>query len=127
MCGHDGLDELTLTGPTYLVEWSEGDIARSTVTPADVGLAPCAEEDLAGGDVQANLVLAREVLDGKRGPHRDVVLLNAAGGLFVSGLAEDLRRGVEQAAQSIDSGSARKALDRLVAVSTTTAAEFADA
>lgn len=126
VCGHDGLDELTLTGPTYMVEWRDGETARSTVTPADVGLMTCAEDGLAGGDVQANLVLARDVLDGKSGPHRDVVLLNAAAGLFVGGLAKDLRSGVEQAARSIDGGSARDALDRLVSVSTAAAAEFAE-
>lgn len=128
--GADGLDELSTTGPSTMVSWSAqvapvGAVARPelpevdvvTVDPAALGLAKARLDDLRGGDAATNAAYARGVLDGQEGPHRDVVLLNAAVGLLVAGVADDLADGLAQAATSVDSGKAGEALDRLIAVS----------
>src|SRR5919197_327116 len=115
--GSDGLDELTTTAPSTVLEVADGTVAPGSVDPADLGLAPAAPEQLVGGDVQTNVAIARRVLEGARGPERDVVLLNAAAALEVAGRAADLAEGVVLAAASIDSGSAARALERWVAVS----------
>lgn len=117
--GSDGLDELTTTGPSTVHTWRAGSdaIETSSVDPASLGLAPARPGDLLGGDATDNARHARAVLDGDRGPHRDIVLLNAAAGLVVAGVAADLVAGLETAASSVDSGAAATALERLVATS----------
>jgi anthranilate phosphoribosyltransferase len=115
--GNDGLDELTTTGATDVAEVKDGKVRVFEVKPADAGLPTATLADLKGGDATVNAAAIREVLAGKRGPFRDVVLLNAAAALIVGGRVNDLREGAALAAQSIDSGAAARALDRLVAVS----------
>ena len=115
--GSDGLDEITLTGPTQVSELRDGQISTHQIHPGDFGLQTVAAEALKGGDADYNARILREVLDGKEGPQRDVVLLNAAAAMVVGGLAEDITAGLEVARTSIDSGKARQALDRLVEVS----------
>ncbi len=115
--GSDGLDEITLTGPTQVSELRDGQISTRQIHPGDFGLQTVAAEALKGGDADYNARILREVLDGKEGPQRDVVLLNAAAAMVVGGLAEDVTAGLERARASIDSGKARQALDRLVEVS----------
>ena len=115
--GSDGLDEITLTGPTQVSELRDGQISTRQIHPGDFGLQTVAAEALKGGDADYNARILREVLDGKEGPQRDVVLLNAAAAMVVGGLAEDITTGLEVARTSIDSGKARQALDRLVEVS----------
>src|SRR5919204_1909826 len=117
--GSDGLDELTTTAPSTVLEVADGTVAPGSVDPADLGIAPAAPEQLVGGDVQTNVAIARRVLEGAPGPERDVVLLNAAAALEVAGRAADLAEGVALAAASVDSGSAARALERWVAVSAT--------
>jgi anthranilate phosphoribosyltransferase len=116
--GADGLDELSTTGPSTMYVWS-GDDSQPPVTvePADVGLAPARVADLRGGDADTNAAFARRVLDGDSGPHRDVVLLNAAAGLLVAGTVSSIAEGVGRAAAAIDDGCAAEALERLVTVS----------
>jgi len=114
--GSDGLDELTVTGPSYVAELKDGRIRTFEVTPEDAGLRRAKIEDLKGGDAIANARALRTLLHGQPGPYRDVVLLNSAAALIVAGVAENLAAGVERAAQAIDSGSALATLDRLVAV-----------
>ncbi len=109
----DGLDELTLAGPTTVTE-VDGDVVHTfTVTPADAGLETASVEALLGGGPEDNAVIAREVLSGTPGPRRDVVLLNAAAALVVAGRAADLRDGVRQAGAAIDDGRAKGQLERL--------------
>ena len=108
-----GLDELTLAGPTTVAEVDGGRVRTFTVTPADAGLDTAPLEALGGGDPQANAAIALEVLEGARGPRRDVVLLNAAAALVVARRAADLRDGARQAAAALDDGRARAQLDRL--------------
>lgn len=121
--GQDGLDELSTTGPTDVWELRDGDLHRHTVDPADLALAPASAEDLVGGDAAANADLLREVLDGQRGAHRDIVALNAAAALVVAEVSDTLEGGLEAAAASIDSGRAGEALDGFVAASNEAGAE----
>jgi anthranilate phosphoribosyltransferase len=114
--GHDGLDELTTTGSTKVAELKDGKIRFFEVTPADAGLPPAKLADLKGGNAEANAAAIQDVLAGKPGPFRDVVLLNAAAALIVGGKTQSLTEGVELAARSIDSGAAQHALDRLIAI-----------
>ncbi len=115
--GHDGLDELTTTGATDVAELKDGKVTVFEVTPAEAGLAPAKLADLKGGDEAVNAQAIRDVLDGKRTPLRDIAILNAAAALIVGGKAENLAHGAELAARAIDSGAARRTLEKLVAVS----------
>ena len=115
--GSDGLDEITLTGPTQVSELRDGRVSTRQIDPRDFGLQLAPAEALQGGDAAYNARILREVLDGREGPRRDVVLINAAAAIAVGGRAEDTTAGLELARASIDSGRARQALDRLVEVS----------
>jgi anthranilate phosphoribosyltransferase len=115
----DGLDELTTTGATYVAELKGGKVASFEVTPEDAGLSRARLDDLKGGDPATNAARMVVVLEGRKGPLRDIVLLNAAAALVVAGRAKDLRDGVTEAARSIDSGAAKRALDRLIAITNT--------
>jgi anthranilate phosphoribosyltransferase len=115
--GDDGLDELTISTTSQVVELREGDVHAYEVDPKDLGITPASIEALAGGDPATNAALARRVLDGEPGPHRDIVCLNAGAALVAAGLADDLASGIGSARSSIDEGGAAAALDRLVAVS----------
>jgi anthranilate phosphoribosyltransferase len=115
--GDDGLDELTTSTTSQVVELRDGDVRAYEVDPKDLGITPAPIEALVGGDPATNAALARRVLDGEPGPHRDIVCLNAGAALVAAGLAEDLATGIVAARSSIDQGGAADALDRLVAIS----------
>jgi anthranilate phosphoribosyltransferase len=106
----DGMDELSLSGPTVVARLRGGRIAMSEVTPESVGLKRRPLKDLAGGDADRNAWITRAVLFGESGPARDVCLLNAAAALMVAGLARDWKDGLALAADSIDSGRAAASL-----------------
>jgi anthranilate phosphoribosyltransferase len=114
VAGHDGVDEITLTGPTQISEANGVAVTTREVTPEDFGLPQVSLEALAGGDAEANARLLWELLNGARSARRDIVLANTAAALVVAGRARDFTQGVAQAAQAIDSGSALSTLDRLV-------------
>jgi anthranilate phosphoribosyltransferase len=95
----------------------EGRVRRSTVDAADFGMPRVQIADLRGSDAATNAVIVGEVLAGGKGPHRDIVVFNAAAGLMVAGLANDLAAGIERAAAAIDDGSAMRVLQSLVHVS----------
>ena len=114
--GHDGLDELTTTGATDVAEVKDGHVTVFEVTPADAGIAPARLSDLKGGDEQVNAAAIRDVLAGKKTPLRDIAVLNAAAALIVADKAANLLDGAALAAHSIESGSAQRALDKLVAI-----------
>jgi anthranilate phosphoribosyltransferase len=116
--GGDGLDELTISTTSTVVELRDGAVSTYEVDPAALGLGLAPRETLRGGDPATNARLARAVLAGEPGPQRDVVCLNAAAGLVVAGLVGDLKEGVDAARASIDGGGAAAALDRLVGIST---------
>src|ERR687890_377292 len=115
--GSDGLDEITTTGPTHVVALEDGAIREFTVAPGEVGIRIARPEDLRGGDPAHNASELRAVIEGRRTPYRDVAVLNAAASLVVAGAARDLREGVERASRAVDSGAAKGALERLIAVS----------
>lgn len=115
--GADGLDELSTTGPTTVAELKGGTITVFETTPEDAGLPSASLDDLRGGDAKTNAAALRAVLDGQPGAYRDIVLMNAGAALIVGGKAESLAHGVSLAADAIDSGRARRALDRLIAIS----------
>jgi anthranilate phosphoribosyltransferase len=116
--GHDGLDELTTTTTSSVVELGEeGEVIRYDVDPAAHGLRVAKPAELRGGDASENAKAARAVLDGDAGPHRDIVVLNAAAGLIAGGVVEDLHEGLSIAGAAIDDGRASNALDQLVAIS----------
>jgi len=115
--GSDGLDEITLTGPTFVTALQNGEIRSFEVSPEDAGLPRCSADDLKGAEADSNAIALQSVLDGKPSPYRDVALVNAAAALVVAGRAKDLKEGVAIGAKSIDSGSAGARLKHLIAVS----------
>jgi len=114
--GRDGLDEMSISGPTLVCELAGGRVRQYEVTPQEVGLALSDAAAVAGGTPEENAAALREVLAGRLGPQRDIVLLNAAAGLVALERAAALAEGVTLAADAIDSGAARERLERFVAV-----------
>jgi anthranilate phosphoribosyltransferase len=114
--GADGLDELSVTGPSQIVSLKDGSLKSFTFAPEDLGIQRCKFDDLRGGDADINAIALRAMLDGKKGPYRDIVVLNAAGALVVAGKADTLVDAIEMAETSIDSGAARHKLDSLIAL-----------
>ena len=115
--GSDGLDEITLTGRTFVAALENGQIRTFEVSPEEAGLDLCGSDGLKGGDGAANAVALQSVLDGLPSPYRDVALLNAAAALIVAGRAKTLKEGVDIGRDSLDSGAAAGRLKRLIAVS----------
>jgi anthranilate phosphoribosyltransferase len=112
--GSDGLDELTITGPTDVAVLAQGRISRRTIVPEDAGLARGALGDLKGGTPTENAAALRRLLQGERGAYRDIVTLNAAAALLVAGRVGDLPTGAAMAIAAIDGGAAGAMLERLV-------------
>lgn len=112
--GSDGLDELTTTGPSSAALFQRGEVTTLSVDPDDLGIEPPPAAALEGGDAGQNAKILRAVLDGERGPRRDIVVLNAAAALFVAGRVGSLAEGLAPARQSLDSGAARSRLEGLV-------------
>jgi len=112
--GMEGLDEISLCGPTKVAELREGQIREYTIAPEELGLKRCRLEDLRGGNAEQSAAIVRGVLQGDKGPARDVVLLNGGAALYVSGSAASVKDGMSLAASSIDSGKARQKLEQLV-------------
>jgi anthranilate phosphoribosyltransferase len=111
--GMDGLDEITITDRTKVSEYREGNVRDYFLHPSDLGFPVGKPDDLKGGDAKDNAALTREVLSGKKGPCRDIVLMNAAAALAASGRAADLKLGVTLAADAVDSGAALGKLEQL--------------
>jgi anthranilate phosphoribosyltransferase len=112
-----GMDELTTTGESQVAEWRDGQVRLFRITPEAVGLPRASLADLTGGTPAENAAALRGLLEGRKGPYRDIVLLNAAAALLVGDRVETLSEGVELAGQVIDDGRALAALDKLVAIS----------
>ena len=113
----DGVDEISISGPTLVTEWNGNDVQSYRLEPADFGLATAPVSAIRGGSVDENAQHVRDVVAGAPGPRRDVVVMNAAAGLVVSGNAEDWKEGARQAAAAIESGQAAAKLDALAALS----------
>jgi len=112
--GLDGLDEITITGPTRVAEVREGSVRTYEVTPEEFGIERAPIEDISGGDAAANAAIIREILSGRKSPKRDVVLLNAAAALVAAGRADHVAEALPLAARSIDSGAAAEKLEAMV-------------
>ncbi len=115
VCGSGNVDELTVTGKTEVAELSDGNVRTYSVSPEDVGLGRSKLADLQGGETpeEAALIL-RDLLGGADGPKRDMLLLNSGAALYAAGNASDLKKGVELAADTIDSGAALARLEALI-------------
>ncbi len=122
--GADGIDEISTTGYTKISECRDGAVNTFYLHPADVGLAKAPAGSLQGGDAHENARIIERILDGGRGPARDVVLLNAGAALFIAGAAASVDEGILTASRAIDRGDAKRTLERLVAIST--AEEFTE-
>ena len=120
--GHDGLDEVTTTTTSTVIDVLDGGTTTFEIDPSALGLSRAEAGDLVGGDTATNAGMARAVLDGRRGPHREFVMLNAAVGLVAAGLVDDVAEGLEAAAASIDDGRAASVLERMAKVSQAQAA-----
>jgi anthranilate phosphoribosyltransferase len=112
--GYAGIDELSPAGPNVVCEVVDGSLRERTVDPADLGLEPCAPEELAGGSPEENARAIRAVLAGADGGRRSAIPLNTAGALAAAGRAEDLRDGLVLAREAVDSGTAAERLAELV-------------
>jgi anthranilate phosphoribosyltransferase len=115
--GEDGLDEMTTTGPTHVIELKDGGLRRFTVVPADAGLRTSGIDDLKGGDPAVNATALKGVLQGARNAYRDISVLNAAAGLLVAGKAASLNDAARMAEAAVDDGRALATLKKLVEVS----------
>jgi anthranilate phosphoribosyltransferase len=111
--GLDGLDEITITGPTRVAEARGGSVRTYEVDPAEFGMSRATLEDISGGDATDNAAIVRDVLSGKKSPRRDVVLLNSAAALVAAGRVDHMADGLPLAAHSIDSGMAAAKLAAL--------------
>ena len=112
--GHDDLDELSLTGPAQVIEVRDGAQRSFTVDPTELGFAIVEPSAIKGGDAAVNRVLAEKVFAGELSANRDMVVLNAAAGLVVAGVVDDIAQGIELAASAIDDGGAATKLDDLI-------------
>lgn len=115
--GEDGLDEITTTGITHAAWLEGGTVRRLTLDPSELGMARVDSAALRGGDARHNAARVLEILEGAPGPRRDIVLANAGAAVWVAGAAQDWREGVERARASVDTGSARRVLEAVVAAS----------
>ncbi len=111
--GNDGLDEITLTGPTRVSELAEGEIRTYQLEPEELGLSKAELKDLLGGSAEDNAEIILSILGGSKGPKRDIVLLNAGVAIVAAGEAETIAEGIGIAAESIDSGRALQKLEQL--------------
>jgi anthranilate phosphoribosyltransferase len=112
--GSDGLDEITITGSSRITEVRRQDMRTYSLDPRSLGMDVGRPEELISRGIADNLAICYEVLEGKRGSRRNIVLLNSAAGLMAAGIAEGFSQGIAIAAEAIDSGRARSVLDRLV-------------
>jgi anthranilate phosphoribosyltransferase len=113
--GAGGIDELSPAGPNVVCEVAGGAVRERNVDPAELGVEPCAVEDLVGGSPAQNAKAIRDVFAGAPGARREAILLNAAGAIAAGGHADDLREGLELARRTLDSGAAAARLDELIA------------
>ena len=125
--GRDRLDEISLSAPTAVCEIRDDWFRSFVITPEDFGFQRCTKEDLKGGTPEENAQITQEILAGKKGHKRNAVLLNAGAALCIGGKAGSIKEGVELAAELIDSGKARKTLEKIIEISNLPDEESAEA
>lgn len=111
--GSDGLDEITLTGVSQVAELKNGEVTSYSLDPGELGFEYCASDDLKGGTPEENAAIIQEILNGEKGPKRDIVVVNSAAAIYVAGKADSLDLAVQLAVNSIESGKARDKLQDL--------------
>lgn len=114
--GADGLDEITITGPTHVAELRDAKVAEYEIRPEDFGFSTAPPRSIRGGDKEENARIVRAVLSGEQGPRRDVVLMNAAAALVAAAVVPELAAGIPLAAAAVDSGKAAQKLNQLIAL-----------
>lgn len=114
VCGEGTFDEISICGPTRVSHLKERNVDTFVMKPEDYGFKSAVIEDIKGGNAQENADIIREILDGKKGPKRDIVLLNAGAAFTAAGLDSDFKQSIERAKESIDSGNAKEKLNSLV-------------
>lgn len=122
--GEDKLDEISLSSPTFICEFHEGEYQTYTIKPEDFGLTTCKKEDLVGGAPEENAAITLSILKGEKGPKRDAVLLNAGAALYIGGKAKTFKDGITLAGELIDSGKALETLEAFKKGSVTTCQQF---
>ena len=115
--GQDKLDEISLSAPTSVCEFTDGTYRSYVIQPEDFGLSRCSKEDLVGGAPADNAQITRSILRGETGPRRDTVLMNGGAALYIDGKADSLADGIRLAGEIIDSGAADRKLDAFIAAS----------
>lgn len=114
VCGADGMDEITVTGKTYVNEIKDGQILEYEIDPHDYGIEYAKPEDVEGGTGAQNAEIARKIFAGDKGPKRDIVVLNSAAGIYIGGKADSYKEAVETAKRMIDSGKVIEKVEQLV-------------
>ena len=117
VCGADGMDEISLTGDTFVAELKDGNVTEYTVNPTQFGLSTFPLADIQVQDATASKAMILDVLNGKQGAARTIVLMNAGAAIYVAGVATSLQAGIEKAAEVIDNGTALTTLQQLIAAS----------
>lgn len=112
--GEGGVDEISITGPTQVTELRAGKVTTYRISPEDFGIEQAVPSEIKGGDTEYNAAIVRDILDGQKGPKRDMVLLNAGAAFRVADTAADIMAGIAMAKESIDSGKAGEKLELLV-------------
>lgn len=115
--GQDGLDEITMSAPTFCCEVRDGQVKSYTITPEELGFTRCSKEELGGGNPQENAQITRAILDGAKGPKRDAVVMNAAASIYMVRDDVTLQEAVKLAEEMIDSGKAKEQLEKFIALS----------
>jgi anthranilate phosphoribosyltransferase len=114
VCGEGTLDEISICGPTKVCHLKNVETRSFEMTPEEFGLERATPEDIKGGNAERNAQIIREILEGKRGPRRDMVLLNASAAFVAAGVDQSFDEGIERAKEAIDSGSAKGKLEALI-------------
>jgi anthranilate phosphoribosyltransferase len=114
--GEDGLDEITITDGTKVSRYRDGKLDEFVFSPEDFGLQRASSEEIAGGDAEKNAEITKRILQGEKGPRRDIVLMNSAATLLVAGKTDDLKEAVQIASEAIDSGRALKKLEEIIEI-----------
>ncbi|MDR0272814.1 MAG: anthranilate phosphoribosyltransferase [Clostridiales bacterium] len=112
--GEDGLDEISLSAPTFICEARNGNVKSYTITPEQFGFTRCAKDDLKGGDPAENAEILKALLSGKKGAKRDAAVLNAAAAMYVAGKYDSIEAAAEVANETIDNGKAKAKLDEFI-------------
>ncbi len=115
--GMDKLDEISLSAPTRICEIKDGWYKTFTITPEEFGFESCSKDELKGGTPEENARITLDILEGKKGPKRNAVLLNSGAALYIAGKAESIADGIKLAAELIDSGKAKETLDKIIKIS----------